>query len=382
MNTVELRDLIHQQSEEIRKIVEGADAENRELNAEETSKVDEIKKEIEERKQELIKLEEELAKQPKEEKNNRHNIMKKDEKYLIHELRDALDNRKKEITVNAETRTVTVQGYGEGNNAVPGVHDQVIETEIQGILEPLYANSVLSKLGVRWYTGMKHGDIQVPIMGKSNVFWESEINEAKGTGNTFTTKKLSPKRLTAYVDISKQLIYQDTIGAEAAIRRDLVNALQDKLEATILGNAAGDAEKPAGIFYNVTPDSITTYKNVCDFEASIEEENVGGEMKYLLSPKAKAALRNMAKSTKSTQLVFENNEVDGTSAVVTTNVASKKLAYGNWNYLALGSWGNVELQLDESGDVALKGCVRIIINAYFDAVILRPEAFAFGDTTE
>lgn len=375
MNTVELRDLIHQHSEEIRTIVEGADKENRDLTEEETSKVEEIKKQIEDRKQELKQLEEELKKQPKEEKNTRHNIMKKDDKYLIHELRDALDNRKKELSVNAETRTITVQGQN-------GVHDEVVETEIQGILEPLYANSVLSKLGVRWYTGMKHGDIQVPIMGKSNVFWESEIAEAQGTGNAFTTKKLSPKRLTAYVDISKQLIYQDTIGAEAAIRRDLVNALQDKLEATILGAAAGDAEKPAGIFYGVSPTSITTYKNLCDFEAGIEESNIGGDMKYLLSPKAKAALRNMAKSTKSTQLVFENNEVDGTAAVVTTNVASKKLAYGNWNFLALGSWGNVELQLDESGDVALKGCVRIIINAYFDAVILRPEAFAFGDTTE
>lgn len=375
LNSVELRDLIHQHSEEIRTIVEGADKENRDLTEEETSKVEEIKKQIEDRKQELKTLEEELKKQPKEEKNTRHNIMKKDEKYLIHELRDALDNRKKELSVNAETRTITVQGQN-------GVHDEVVETEIQGILEPLYANSVLSKLGVRWYTGMKHGDIQVPIMGKSNVFWESEIAEAQGTGNAFTTKKLSPKRLTAYVDISKQLIYQDTIGAEAAIRRDLVNALQDKLEATILGAAAGDAEKPAGIFNGVSPTSITTYKNLCDFEAGIEESNIGGDMKYLLSPKAKAALRNMAKSTKSTQLVFENNEVDGTAAVVTTNVASKKLAYGNWNFLALGSWGNVELQLDESGDVALKGCVRIIINAYFDAVILRPEAFAFGDTTE
>jgi HK97 family phage major capsid protein len=375
LNSVELRDLIHQHSEEIRTIVEGADKENRDLTEEETSKVEDIKKQIEDRKQELKTLEEELKKQPKEEKNTRHNIMKKDEKYLIHELRDALDNRKKELSVNAETRTITVQGQN-------GVHDEVVETEIQGILEPLYANSVLSKLGVRWYTGMKHGDIQVPIMGKSNVFWESEIAEAQGTGNAFTTKKLSPKRLTAYVDISKQLIYQDTIGAEAAIRRDLVNALQDKLEATILGAAAGDAEKPAGIFNGVSPTSITTYKNLCDFEAGIEESNIGGDMKYLLSPKAKAALRNMAKSTKSTQLVFENNEVDGTAAVVTTNVASKKLAYGNWNYLALGSWGNVELQLDESGDVALKGCVRIIINAYFDAVILRPEAFAFGDTTE
>ena len=63
---------------------------------------------------------------------------------LVKELRNAIDNNEKSITVNAETRTVTVQGYGEDPSQVPGVHDQVVETEVQGILEPLYANSVLS----------------------------------------------------------------------------------------------------------------------------------------------------------------------------------------------------------------------------------------------
>ena len=110
-------------------------------------------------------------------------------------------------------------------------------------------------------------------MGKGQVGWEGEIDEAGTTGNTFTTVKLSPKRLTAYVDISKQLIAQDTIGVEAAIRRDIVNALNDKLEATIFGNAAADDVKPAGIFYNVSPTNIDDYAGLCQFEATLEIES-------------------------------------------------------------------------------------------------------------
>jgi len=93
----------------------------------------------------------------KENKNN-HNIMNK-QYSLVKELRNAIDNNEKSITVNAETRTMTVQGYGEGASAVDGVHDEVIETEIQGILEPLYANSVLANLGVRFYSGLPKGDV-------------------------------------------------------------------------------------------------------------------------------------------------------------------------------------------------------------------------------
>ena len=31
---------------------------------------------------------------------------------------------------------------------------------------------------------------------------------------------------------------------------------------------------------------------------------------------------------------------------------------------------------------ALNGCVRLVINSYFDAAVLRSEAFAFGQTAE
>ena len=260
-NSLELKDSIHQMVEECRSMVELCKREVREMTEDEEKHFGELKEKIEEKKRELSELEEELksyedniSEEPEnddeeeetENKNKRNITMKQT---LVKELRNALDNNIKTIKVNAETRTMTVATQGSGESAVAGVHDDVIETEIQGILEPLYANSVLSQLGVKWYSGLPQGDIQVPVMGKSNVGWAGEIAAASATGNTFTHVTLQPKRLTAYVDISKQLIYQDTVGVENAIRRDIVNALNDKLEATIFGAVAGDATKPAGIFY-------------------------------------------------------------------------------------------------------------------------------------
>ena len=316
--------------------------------------------------EEVIKVEELKS------KRNKTNKMRKS---IVKEIRSAIANGTKNFKINADTEKRAIQVTGAS-----GVHDEVVETEIQGILEPLYAKSVLAELGVKWYTGLPQGDIQVPVMGKGTVGWASEVAAASAAGNAFSGVLLQPKRLTAYVDISKQLLNQDTIGVENAIRRDIVNAINDKLEATIFSDDAGDATKPAGIFYDSSIFDASTFKAVVDLEAKVESNNVYGNMKYLLSTGAKADLRAMPKSTKNTQLVMEGGEIDGTPAVVTSNVeGAGYYAYGNFENLAVASWGDIDITVDEYTQ-AVNGCVRLVVNAYFDAKKLRPEAFIFGKT--
>ena len=378
MNSVEIKTRISEISERMKAIVELCKTEVREMTEDEDKEFKALREEIDKKKEELKALEaklceyeEELPKDeeedPKEEKNNRNKKMKTS---LVKELRKAIDNNEKSIVINAETRTMQVTGSG--------VHDQVVETEIQGILEPLYAESVLAKLGVRFYSGLPKGDVQVPIMGKGSVGWAGEVAAASATGNTFTTKLLQPKRLTAYVDISKQLLAQDTIGVEAAIRRDIVNALNDKLEATIFGAVAGDSTKPAGIFYNATETNVDNYAGLCAFEAALDDANINGAKKYLMGNTAKATFRSMIKGTNATGMVLEANQIDGTPMLNTSNVSTKKFVFGDFNYLAVGSWGDVEITIDQYTQ-AVNGCIRLVINAYFDAVVLRPEAFKFGN---
>ena len=379
-NSVEIKTRINEITERMKAIVELCKTEVREMTEEEDQEFKSLREEIDEKKQELKSLEDKLAQyarelpneeeeeEDKEQKNTRNIKMKTS---LIKELRNAMDNNQKSITINAEKRTVQVTGEA-------GIHDEVVETEIDGILEPLYAKSVLSQLGARWYTGLPHGDVQVPIMGKGQVGWAGEIAAASASSNDFTTVKLSPKRLTAYLDISKQMLAQDEIGVEAAVRRDIVNALNDKLEATIFGDAAATEVKPAGIFYNVTPTNIDDYAGLCQFEAGLDDANINGQKKYLMGNTAKATFRSMIKGTNATGMVLEANQIDGTPMLNTSNVSTKKFVYGDFNYLAIGSWGDIEITIDQYTQ-AVNGCVRLVINAYFDAKILRPEAFKFGN---
>lgn len=388
LNSLELKDRQAQLFKRCYEIVESCKKEIREMTDEEEKEFNDNKEEIKELKSQLDELNEKLSSYdeilPKEEEerkiNNKNNlksnqIMKQDFS-IVKEIRSAMENGTKQFHVNADT--VVEKRNGEITVAAEGA--DVVEKEIQGILEPLYANSVLSKLGVKWYTGMPMGDIAVPVMGKGNIGWADEIAAAGAHTNTFTSVVLQPKRLTAYVDISKKLLAQDTIGVENAIRRDIVNALNDKLEATIFGKAAGSTTQPAGLFNGKTLQDATSFAKVCGIEAGVEQANVYGDMKYLLSTGAKADLRAMAKSSKNTQLVYEGGEVDGVPAFTTSNVVDAgSYVYGDFSNLAVASWGDVDITVDEYTQ-AVNGCVRLVVNAYFDAKVLRSEGFAFGNT--
>ena len=126
---------------------------------------------------------------------------------------------------------------------------------------------------------------------------------------------------------------------------------------------------------------LADYKGLVEKEATVEDANVMGECKYILSNKAKAALRGMAKSTKSTQLVYENGEVDGTEALNTSLIEGKKYIYGDFSNLVIGQWGAIDLTIDPYTKAA-SGQVRIVVNAFFDAKVVRPTAFATGNLGE
>lgn len=266
--------------------------------------------------------------------------------------------------------TVTVTAEGE----------DVVPTDLYNIMEPLRAKNVLVQAGARFLTGLV-GDVQIPIMTASNVGWAGEVAAAADGAPSFSHKTLSPKRLTAYIDISKQLLNQDAIGIEQMIRQDIVNAINSKLEATILGAAAGSSTQPAGIFNGVTYTTVGDMEDIAGLEATVEAANVLGECKYILAPSAKAALRAKAKGENVAESLYNNGEIDGTKALSTSHVAANKMVYGDFSNLAIGQWGPIDLTVDNYTQ-AVNGCVRLVINAYFDAAVLRSEAFAFGQTAE
>lgn len=402
MNTVELRSRIAALAEEIKGIYAKASEEIREMTPEEIEKVDELKKELEEEKEELKKLERELEKedeeeqpeeQPNEEEENKEEKQTRMTKkfQLLATIADVANNRQ----ISAEARAVVNEGAEEMRKAglsfggqiqlpvsekraaitVANEHDDVVAVDVMDVLEPLRAKNVLVEAGAKLMTNL-NGDVVVPVMQASNVTWEGETSAASDGASGFTSVKLQPKRLTAYVDISKQFLLQTSESAERVIREDIVNAINSKLEQTILGSASGTTTKPEGIFYtDGAMVSADTYADLVDLEADVDDANVMGECYYIMSNKAKAVYRATAKGSTTGGFILENGEIDGTKVLATSNVEGKHVAYGDFSNLIIGQWGAIDLTIDPYTRAA-NGEVRLVVNAYFDAKVARPDAIA------
>ena len=297
------------------------------------------------------------SKDEKRNENKKSYKMKKN--IILSEIRSALNSAEHKVTLPAETRTITQTVSGDG------VHDEIVEEEFKGLLEPLYADSVISNLGITIYNGLPAGDFKVSAMGKGSAAWADETGTAAESKNTFSHVTLQPKRISAQLSYSKQFLAQDTIGAEAAIRRDIYNALVAQIQSTMLSADASGTNKPAGIFNGVTAKNISSYKELCDVEAAVDDSNVKGERKYLMSNKAKAILRCMPKSSLTTELVLDGNDIDGTPVIANSDVPTTQYAYGDFSNIVMGTWGNVDLIIDPY-TLAAENSIRIVVNAFVD----------------
>lgn len=249
-----------------------------------------------------------------------------------------------------------------------------IATEKLDILEPLRANMVMSQAGATYLTGLV-GNISIPAYTGSNVAWAGEVAAAANGAGDWSEIKLQPHRLTAYVDVSKEFLLQDSNDAEAMLRRDIIAAIGNKLEATILGSDAGTDDKPAGLFDGVT--AMTTavkFGDIVDAEAELDAANVSGAYTYILSPKAKAALRTLSKDAGSGRFVLEDGEIEGSKALVSSNVVAKGMVVGDFTDYVIAQWGAIDLVVDNYTK-ATEGKVRLVVNAYFDAKPRRATSF-------
>lgn len=386
INSLTLKDKREQLKIKAESLLNEARKEARKLSADEESEYNDLCKQIADVDNELRDLNNKLN-------NKEIKTTMKENFSLLKAVRaiannQTLDERSQEV-VNAGIAEMRKSGQSYSGQIVLPVEEradiqatkagkgqEIVAEDKLNILAPLRDALVLSAAGANFMTGLV-GNVSIPTYSGSTVGWAGEVDAASDGAGTFGEVELSPKRLTAYVDISKQFLIQDSVSAEALLRKDIVDALSNKLEATILGAVAGDATKPAGLFAGVTADTAAiTFADILKMEQTLEEKNVGGNIKFIASPAAKAVLRTTAVGgTKSDlRMLMEGNEIDGISTLVTNGMTSKGLILGNFNDLVIGQWGGIDLTVDPYTQAA-NGKIRLVVNAYFDAKPQRADSF-------
>lgn len=384
MNSIELIDKKEQLQLKAQNIINQGKHESRKLTTDEEREYNDLCKQIADTENEIRQLNQKL---------NKKETMKKETFSLLKAVRaiannQQLDERSQQV-VNAGIAEMRKSGQSYSGQIILPVEEradvqatvadhgqEIVAEDKLNILAPLRDKLVLSAAGANFMTGLV-GNVSIPTYSGANVGWGAETAAASDGAGTFGEVELSPKRLTAYIDISKQFLIQDSASAEALIRKDIVDAISNKLESTILGNVAGSATQPAGLFNGVTADTTeVTFADILNMEKTLEKKNVYGDIKFIVSPDAKYILRNTAVGgTKSDfKMIMSDGEIDGIPTLCTNAVASKGIILGNFNDLVIGQWGGIDLTVDPYTQAA-NGKIRLVVNAYFDAKAQRADSF-------
>lgn len=381
MDSVELIDKKNQLKIQAEAIIGNAEKESRKLDDDEKAKFEALKNQMEEVDNEIRKINEKLNKETN--KRNMENFS------LLKAINDVANNRqldersqevvnegisemrKSGLSYSGQIVLPVTEARADVQATVEGAGQEVVAEDKLNILEPLRASLVMTQAGATYMTGLV-GNVSIPVYSGSNVGWAGEIEAAKDGAGTFSEVTLSPKRITAFLDVSKQFLLQDSASAEALLRADIVRAIANKLEATILGDKDGSATQPKGLFYDVADYYDISYESIVELVAYLEQQNVTGDIKFILSPLMKALLKTTKKDEGSGVFVMEDGEIDGLPVLSTS--ACMGLAIGNWADYVIAQWGGIDLTIDPYSQ-ATNGKVRLVVNAYFDAKPRREEAF-------
>lgn len=391
MNILELQEKRQLLKDELTAMIQAGEAEKRELNDTETARMAEIRKEVADLDEQVRAIEKENEKLSLQEvrKNNEKQIEPKMK--LINLINDVVNARSFSEEAQAhidlakgEMRKSGLSTKGQivlrAINATTATEGQENVAEEKTAIELALRNKLVAVKAGATFLGNLVGDVSIPTYSGSNVAWAGETAAAADGQGEFGEVTITPKRLTATLDVSKQFLLQDSNDAEAMLIRDLAGAIAEKLETTIFGDGAGSATQPKGLFNGVTAtDSIDAiaYQDVLEVEQALEEKNAT-EYMFVTSPAVKFALKGVQKGN-GLQMVCEGNEIDGIDYVSSNSVLKNGFLALDPKSLVIGQWGGIDILVDPYTKAA-DGCVRLVVNAYFDAAMKsdRIEAVLFS----
>ena len=312
-------------------------------------------------------------------------------------MNNNLDGLEKELHDEAveEARAAgrTINGLGipsrllESRTAVSQGTSDIAPTVVMGYQDALREASVFNQVGANMLTGLS-ADTRLPITGKQSVAWEGEIDAAADGGVNFGKLDLTPLRLSSYVDISKQLLMQNGMGAQQAIVADLGRAAGAKIDAAMF--AAADVTSAPGAIAGTTgvleitenatyaPDA-SIYDDFMSAESALAVgEGLQGNLAYVANPVLMKDLKRSAQVAAVTAGV-QGNLVNGyptyySNGCTKVTDTSADFLFGDFSKLFIGMFGGLDITVDPYTK-AINGEVRLIVNQYIDWGVSQPGAF-------
>lgn len=228
--------------------------------------------------------------------------------------------------------------------------------------------------------------------------WKGEKGTADETTSTFDDIDLTPHRLAAWTEFTKDLLFQSSISIGNFVRDRLSSTIKRKLDKDLL---IGDGQTGAilgllGIANTnnanvggsgATPD----WSDIVNFWKELAIDNADVEnLQWLTNPTVAHALMTTVKAsgTDSTMLLDKiNGDLGGYPINISTQVPAdltdssyedqSALIFGNWKDFLVAQFSGLDVIVDPftKGKEAM---VQVIIHSWWDCDVNHPESFAIA----
>lgn len=263
-----------------------------------------------------------------------------------------------------------------------GLQDKV--TAHAQFIDLLRNKMVLSTLGVTVLNDLV-GQFDVPKMtGGATAQWVSPGSAPTASSQTVQQVQLREKQISAFTNISRNLLKQTSATVENMVRNDLARAIGLGVEE--VGIQGGSTNEPSGILtltsQEVPVTSTFGWDDVIALETAVASANADvSSMGYLTNATLRGTMKSTPKVTaQAIYLWGDNNQVNGYPALVTNAVptvsAGDPLIFGAWSEMLIGFWGGADILVDPYS-LGTSGGVRVIVHQSADVQFRHDESFAF-----
>ena len=223
----------------------------------------------------------------------------------------------------------TLGGYTVGTDVLGG-----------SLIELLRNQTVIAQAGARMLSGLQ-GDVAIPKQaGGATAYWLAETGTKTKSNAKYAQVALTPHRLGALAGYTKQLLAQSSIDVEAFVRMDLMAVLAIAKDLAAI-NGSGASGQPKGLLNLPTAEGVNkitfggspTWAKVVEFETQCAVDNaLRGNPMWITTPGVRGSWKTTLKASGVAGYLWpEANTPNGYGAMVTNQVPSNKVLFGNWD---------------------------------------------------
>jgi HK97 family phage major capsid protein len=244
--------------------------------------------------------------------------------------------------------------------------------------------SSIMQMGVRMLTGLV-GDIDIPKQtGGATAYWVNEGGDLTGSQQALNQIRMSPKSLGCYTDITRRMMLQSSIDVENFVRGDF--AIQMALAMDLAGlNGTGGNGQPLGILNTTGIGSVTlnaahtpTWANIVGLETEVSTDNaLMGSLGYITNATIAGNMKVTEKATGTAKFLLEDGQTNGYRCLVSNNVPTKHIVFGNFADLIIALWSGLDVTVD-TNTLSKSGGTRIVCFQDCDVAVRHAESFADG----